>query len=107
MQIHNKLVRDRIPEIIEKSGKMYRSRVLDDEEFITELRKKAFEELQEYMTTSSNDEAAEELADILEVIHALADYHGLTIGAVEQVRKRKYEIRGGFKERVFLMEIEE
>lgn len=107
MPTYNKLVRDRIPEIIENTGKNFSTRVLDTREYIKELKKKSFEELQEYVETNNNEDAIEELADVLEIIHALAEYHGATIEEVEEVRKQKAEKRGGFKEKIFLIEVED
>ena len=64
MPIHNKLVRDKIPQIIKKSGKTPITKILDQEQYITELRKKSEEELQEYLSAKTNEEAIEELADL-------------------------------------------
>lgn len=107
MPVYNKLIRDQIPEIIEKTGKKYSTRILDDTEYIKELKKKSFEELEEYVNTSNHEDAIEELADVLEIIHALAEYHGASIEKVEEVRKQKAAKRGGFKEKVFLIEVED
>lgn len=107
MLVHNKLVRDRIPEIIEKTGKEFSIRILDNVEYINELRKKSFEELQEYMDSDNKDDALEELADLLEIIHALSEYHGEDINRLEEIRRLKAEKRGGFKEKIFLMEVED
>lgn len=49
----------------------------------------------------------EDLADVLEIIHALAEYHGTLIEEVEEIRKQKAEKRGGFKEKIFLIEVED
>ncbi|WP_404354871.1 nucleoside triphosphate pyrophosphohydrolase [Cytobacillus firmus] len=107
MPTYNKLVRDGIPEIIEKTGKKFSTRILDDNEYIKELKKKSFEELQEYVETNNKEDAIEELADVLEIIHALAEYHGASIEEVEEIRKQKAEKRGGFKEKIFLIEVED
>ncbi|WP_285767236.1 nucleoside triphosphate pyrophosphohydrolase [Peribacillus sp. SI8-4] len=107
MPVHNKLVRDRIPEVIEATGKKFTTRVLDDKEYIKELKKKSFEELQEYVETESKEDAIEELADVLEILHALAEYHGASIEEVEEVRKSKADKRGGFKEKIYLIEVED
>ncbi|WP_053363446.1 nucleoside triphosphate pyrophosphohydrolase [Bacillus sp. FJAT-27251] len=107
MPVYNKLVRDLIPEVIEKTGKNFSTRILSNEEYITELKKKAFEELNEYVETESKEDSVEELADLLEILHALAEYHGSSIEEVEEVRKKKVEKRGGFKEKVFLIEVED
>jgi predicted house-cleaning noncanonical NTP pyrophosphatase (MazG superfamily) len=107
MPLYNKLVRDGIPGIIESTGKTFTTRILSDEEYITELRKKSFEELEEYINSKNNDEAIEELADLLEIIHSLAEYHGASFEKVEEVRQKKAEKRGGFKEKIFLIEVED
>ncbi|WP_026575702.1 nucleoside triphosphate pyrophosphohydrolase [Bacillus sp. UNC438CL73TsuS30] len=107
MPTYNKLVRDRIPEIIDNTGKTFSTKTLNNDEYITELRKKSFEELEEYMNTNNNEDAIEELADLLEIIHSLAEYHGASIEKVEEVRQKKAEKRGGFKEKIFLIEVED
>lgn len=107
MPVHNKLVRDRIPQIIEATCKKYTTRVLNDKEYIDELKKKSFEELQEYVETDNKEDAIEELADVLEIMHALAEYHGSSIDEVEEVRRNKAAKRGGFKEKIFLIEVED
>jgi predicted house-cleaning noncanonical NTP pyrophosphatase (MazG superfamily) len=107
MPIYNKLVRDNIPQIIESNGKEYSTKVLNDEDYIKYLREKAYEELDEYCATQTDGEALEELADLLEVIRAFAKQHGSTIEQVETVRKNKKVKRGGFQEKVFLIEVED
>ncbi|MGX6443569.1 pyrophosphohydrolase domain-containing protein [Neobacillus sp. K501] len=107
MPIYNKLVRDRIPHVIENTGKNYSTRILDQQEYINELKKKSHEELQEYISANNDENAIEELADLLEIIHTLAKYHGATFEKVEKVRKEKLEKRGGFEERIFLIEVED
>lgn len=105
MPVYNKLVRDKIPQIIEAAGKTFAMRTLSDEEYRQELRKKAFEELEEYMNAKDDATAVEELADLLEIIHALAECHGATIEQVEAIRAEKAEKRGGFQEKIFLIEV--
>lgn len=105
MPMYNKLVRDRIPTIIEQAGKTFTTRILDDEEYRKELQKKAFEELEEYVQAGTDEAALEELADVLEIIHALAECHGASIEQVEQIRAKKAEKRGGFREKIFLIEV--
>ncbi|WP_026691892.1 nucleoside triphosphate pyrophosphohydrolase [Peribacillus kribbensis] len=107
MPKYNKLVRDLIPNIIEKSGKNHKTRILSDDEYIKELKKKSFEELEEYMNAANNEEAIEELADVLELIHALAEVHCVPFEKVEEVRKQKAAKRGGFREKIFLIEVED
>nr|WP_263327093.1 nucleoside triphosphate pyrophosphohydrolase [Neobacillus sp. Marseille-Q6967] len=107
MPIYNKLVRDRIPEIIQKTGKKFTTRILENNEYIKELKNKSFEELEEYIKAENNEDAIEELADLLEIIHALAEYHESSIDKVEEVRQKKAEKRGAFKEKIFLIEVED
>lgn len=107
MPIYNKLVRDCIPEIIKKTGKKFTTRILDNKEYIKELKTKSFEELNEYINAENDKDAVEELADLLEIIHALAECHGANIEQVEQVRQEKVEKRGGFKDKIFLIEVED
>lgn len=95
---HNKLVRDLIPDIIQKNGKACQTRILPDTEYEQELIKKLQEEVTEF-TEAPN---LEELADILEVIHALAESLGADRARVEDVRRQKAVERGGFEKRVFL-----
>ncbi len=107
MPIYNKLVRDNIPAIIKKSDKTFTTRLLNNEEYITEINNKLGEELTEYLESTTTADALEELADLLELIHAAATYHGATFEELEKVRVEKAEKRGGFNERIFLMEVED
>lgn len=107
MPVYNKLVRDRIPEVIESTGKQFSTRTLDNQEYIKELKNKSREELDEYLNAENNKDAIEELADLLEIIHALAEYHGTTFEEIEVVRQKKAEKRGGFKEKIFLIKVDD
>ena len=101
--IYNNLERDRIPEIIIASGKRRDTRILSDEEYLATLRIKLHEELAEYEESGE----LEELADILEILHALAVAGGSTPEKLEAVRARKANERGGFAERIFLISVDE
>jgi predicted house-cleaning noncanonical NTP pyrophosphatase (MazG superfamily) len=107
MPVYNKLVRDLIPEVIKGNGKQFSIRILENEEYIKELKNKIFEELNEYINAENDKEAIEELADLLEIIHALTACHGANIKIVEKVRQEKAKKRGGFKEKIFLIEVED
>lgn len=107
MPVYNKLVRDFIPQIIEKTGKQYDTRILEQEEYITALKTKLGEEVEEYLEASNDQDSLEELADVLELLHALAKTHGASIEQVEAIRQQKAEKRGGFEERVYLIEVED
>ncbi|MBM7632451.1 MazG-like family protein [Geomicrobium sediminis] len=105
MTIYNKLVRDRIPEIIKEQGKSCSTRILSLEDFKNKLREKLQEEVKEYLDTTSKDQAVEELSDVLEVVYSLAKMHGVTFSDIEKARIKKGEERGGFTERVLLEEV--
>ncbi|MBU8919124.1 nucleoside triphosphate pyrophosphohydrolase [Bacillus sp. FJAT-29953] len=107
MPLYNKLVRDKIPEVIKSTGKKCSFKVLNEDEYIKALQKKSYEELDEYVSSETNIEIMEELADLLEIFHSLADYHGISIEQIEEIRKRKLEQRGGFKDRIFLIDVED
>lgn len=107
MPVYNKLVRDRIPEIIQNSGKTAVTRILSKEEYKIELQKKCQEELEEYLHAKTNEEALVELADLLEIIHSLVEVHGSTFEQVEQIRHKKSEERGRFEDRIFLVEVKD
>lgn len=104
MPVYNKLVRDLIPDIIKAQGKNLKTEILDTDAYIRELRKKMEEEQSEYMSSTTDAEAVEELADMLEVIYALAVVHGADEAELNELRTNKAEAKGGFKERIFLVE---
>ena len=99
MEIFNKLVRDKIPQIIEQQGEVPMIRVLDDDEYVRHLEAKLDEEVGEY----HRDKNAEELADILEVVYALAEANGCSREELLSVYRKKHDARGGFRDRVFLI----
>ena len=98
---YNKLVRDRIPEIITNGGKQCECSTLSDDEYITMLDAKLNEELAEYQESKS----MEELADLLEVIRAVAKARGRSIDEVEAIRRDKVAKRGGFEQKILLVEV--
>ena len=100
---YNKLVRDRIPEIIESSGKTCVTEILSDEEYLRMVDAKLDEELAEY----HKDQNIEELADLMEVIQACAVARGYTLEQLEQVRAEKAAKRGGFENKILLKEVRE
>jgi predicted house-cleaning noncanonical NTP pyrophosphatase (MazG superfamily) len=102
-KVYNKLVRDKIPAIIAADGKKLRSRILNDEEHLQALIKKLSEELKEFEEALS----VEELADLQEIIHAIADAIGTNKQELEKVREEKAEKRGGFNQKIFLESVED
>ncbi len=100
---YRKLVRDRIPEIICAGDSRCTIRVLPEEEYLQKLHEKLGEELEEYLQSGE----AEELADLLEVMQAVAAARGISWEQVEQLRQQKKEARGGFEKRILLEEVDE
>lgn len=105
MPIYNKLIRDRILEIIEEDGKTYDMEILSKERHEEEIKAKLTEEVHEYQATQNDQEALEELADILELIHAALPLHNASFEQLEEVRLKKKEKRGGFDKGIYLIEV--
>lgn len=105
MREYNKLVRDNIPDIIMNNGENPITRILDEDEYRVELETKLGEEYHEVLGTTSCDERIEELADMVEVIMALAEVEGKSLDDVLEVAEVKRAKRGGFKKRVFLEKV--
>lgn len=103
MTVYNKLVRDKIPEMIRKQGEIPNIRILEQEEYLHHLEEKLNEEVGEY----HRDKNAEELADILEVVFALTEAIGCTREELLEIYQKKHDARGGFRDRVFLISKEE
>ena len=97
---YNKLVRDRIPKIIESSGKTCSTEILSPEDYLRMIDAKLDEELAEY----HKDQNIEELADLLEVIRAATLARGYTLEELEAVRAKKADNRGGFEKKILLIE---
>ncbi len=96
----NKLVRDKIPEIIKESGAIPVTRIMDDGEYVSSLEKKLDEEVAEYHESRE----IEELADVLEVVYALCEAQGKSVDELMAVYKKKHDERGGFKNKIFLID---
>ncbi len=103
--MYKKLVRDKIPEIILSKGETPITRVLDNDEYKQELEKKLNEEYIEVLDATGNDRI-EELADMLEVMEALASLENKTLEDVMNVKALKQEKRGGFKDKIYLEGVE-
>ena len=101
--VYQKLVRDKIPEIIKASGKICETEILSDEEYLELLDRKLDEELAEYR----QDKNIEELADLLEVLYAAAKARGYSMEELDRVRVEKKKARGGFDKKILLKSVEE
>ncbi|MEK4453435.1 nucleoside triphosphate pyrophosphohydrolase [Paenibacillus sp. FSL L8-0506] len=105
LKVYEKLVRDKIPQIIEASGSKCEIRILENFEHEDSLKTKMQEELKEFLD-ASEDHQLEELADLVEVIHSFVRSKGVGVEELERIRKAKHEERGGFDEKIMLMSVE-
>ncbi|MEW1694175.1 nucleoside triphosphate pyrophosphohydrolase [Streptomyces sp. NPDC093249] len=96
---HGKLVRDRIPQIIRDAGEDPVTYEAGTEEYQSRLRDKLGEEVAEFLA-ADEESAPEELADVLEVVRALAGELGVGPDQLEKLREAKAEERGGFADRI-------
>lgn len=104
MKVYNKLVRDKIPEIITgDNGKTCVTRIMEDDEYLETLNTKMQEELKEYLESGE----VEELADLEEVLRAILDVKGVSYEEFEKIRNSKVEKRGAFKKKIFLESVSE
>lgn len=101
VKMYNKLVRDKIPDIIESQGKKCVTDILKDDEYLKMIDEKLNEELKEYY----EDGSVEELADLLEVIYAAAKARGYTAEQLEDIRREKLLKRGGFEKKILLKQV--
>jgi predicted house-cleaning noncanonical NTP pyrophosphatase (MazG superfamily) len=107
-KIYNKLVRDKIPEIIEADGKKTEIKTLEQKEFATALFAKLQEEVEECISSQGNEEElAKEIGDVYEVLEAISDHYGLDVEVIKKIKAERKEKRGGFEKRIFLESVEE
>lgn len=99
---YHKLVRDKIPEIINAQGKTAVTSILPDDAYLLQLHRKLQEEMGEYM----ENHCAEEICDIIEVLYAIADTMGISPAQLEALRRQKAKERGGFSRRIFLHHVD-
>lgn len=98
---YDKLVRDKIPQIIADNNKGYKVHIADDQEYLDKLFIKVQEELEEF----KEDPSVEEMADIFEVLDGLIDFFDLGYDDIINKKKEKKEERGGFKDRIILEKV--
>ena len=98
MKIFNKLVRDKIPQIIQNNNEVCKTRILNNDEYLIELNKKIVEEMNEYLESGN----IEELADLEEVLRAILDVKQCSYEEFENIRNNKVLKRGAFKNKIFL-----
>jgi len=98
---YKKAVRDKIPEIIENSGKKCVVHKLTDDDYLLELEKKLHEEITEYLSNKD----LEELADVFEVLYRILELRKVSVEEMESIRSEKFLKRGGFEKNYFLLEV--
>ena len=103
IKFYNKLVRDKIPEIIESNGAKCTTAVVSESTYLDLLDMKLYEELTEFQA----DHSQEELADMLEVMMAIAQAHGYDWNNILEIQNKKRNERGGFNDRIILISTEE
>jgi len=104
MKTYNKLVRDKIPEIIKNNGaNAVNTKILNNEEYLKALNTKLVEELNEYLSSGE----IEELADLEEVLRAILDAKNTSYSDFEEIRINKVNKRGAFKNKIFLESVDE
>lgn len=101
MKVFNKLVRDKIPDIILADNQLPVTRILKDDEYVEALNSKLLEEVNEYLDGNN----IMEIVDILEVLRAILDHDGITMEEIEKKRIKKAKARGAFKDKIFLEKI--
>jgi len=99
---HRKLIRDKIPQIIEANKGKYKIRVMKKDEFKKELKKKLIEEAKE-IKGAKKSELLKELADVLELIKSIAESENISFEVIERKQRQRRKERGGFKKRLFLI----
>jgi predicted house-cleaning noncanonical NTP pyrophosphatase (MazG superfamily) len=97
---HNKLVRDRIPKIIEQNNSKTVTHIADDEEYYEKLKEKLREETEEFL----REDNKEELADILEVLYTIISHKKIDKEEIEELRQKKNKERGSFTKKIILDE---
>ena len=103
--IYNKLVRDRIPEIIENDHKTCATRILDNDEYLGCLKSKLLEECHEVMDAEGED-IKKEIADVLEVLEALENTLHIDHKEVLSIKKKKAHNNGAFNNKIYLKYVE-
>ena len=99
---YDKLIRDRIPEIMDRDGVRYEVDELESDAYREALAAKVVEEAEELRAASAREDVVKELADVLEVLEAVMRVEGIDMGEVRSVQAARREARGGFERRLRL-----
>lgn len=97
---YNKLVRDKIPEILKNKGIKPKIHIADDPEYFEALKNKLKEEVDEFFRESNE----EEIVDILEVVDAIIDYKNFKKEDLKFIKVNKANDKGRFNSRIILEE---
>ena len=103
-RVFNKLVRDKIPKIIEDNGEYALTEILNDKSFENAIDNKLLEEVKEVINAKTKEDIKEELADLLEVILKKAEINNIKFSEMEDARIQKKNKKGGFDNKIFLVE---
>jgi len=107
-KIFNKLVRDKIPEIIRKDNSLPVIHILEENGFKKELAYKLLEEsIEAVKARHDKAELVKEIGDVYEVIDAIIEAYGLSRSEIIELKNLRKENRGGFKDRIFLEYVDE
>ncbi|MBI2268569.1 MAG: nucleoside triphosphate pyrophosphohydrolase [Candidatus Blackburnbacteria bacterium] len=104
---YNKLIRDRIPEIIKKNNAVPKVSELNDDQFKIALKEKLVEEAKELLEAKTDEEILNELSDVLQLLESIALNNNTTIVEVEKQKEKKKIERGGFERKLFLEYVDE
>lgn len=108
IKVFNKLIRDKIPEIIQRDrGSLAKTRILEGQDYRDALKTKVTEEAAELLNAKSREDITNELADLEELIRTIAAENGIALEELEMIRQKKLRERGGFEKRLWLESIEE
>jgi len=99
---HRKLIRDKIPQVIEAAGDKYEVRIMGKREYEKELKKKLVEEAKE-LNETPKEKLLNEMADVLELLKSISEFYKINFKLVEEKQVQKRKERGGFKKRLFLI----
>lgn len=97
----DKLIRDKLPQIMRASGIQVFERVMEKDEYLKRLKDKLLEEAKEVIASGSEKEMREELADLLEVMLSLAKAYGMEFADIQQSAEQKRADKGGFDNRIY------
>jgi predicted house-cleaning noncanonical NTP pyrophosphatase (MazG superfamily) len=102
MKKYNKLVRDKIPTIIGANGSVAHTKILNDDDYLEALKNKLVEEAIEVKQTP----VPEELADVMEVVYAIAKQLNISLSEIEKLRQNKNKTNGSFDNHIFLRSVD-